>query len=107
MSQQSPESGAKSTLESTTGDAIAGQKPQRPGLGTRIGPRVIPLDDLLPHPLNSNVMPPDLQAKLRAHIKRTGRYPFLVVRPHPDVAGKYQVLDVHHRIVVLRDLGHT
>jgi len=68
---------------------------------------MVPLDDLLPHPLNSNVMPPDLQAKLRAHIKRTGRYPYLVVRPHPDDAGKYQVLDGHHRVAVLRDLGHT
>src|SRR2546422_1171868 len=73
----------------------------------RLGPRMVPLDDLLPHPLNSNVMSPDLQAKLRAHIKRTGRYPFLVVRPHPDQPGKYQVLDGHHRVAVLRDLGHT
>src|SRR5512145_10264 len=72
----------------------------------RIGPQMIPLDALLPHPLNSNVMSADLQAKLRAHIKRTGRYPFLVVRPHPDQAGKYQVLDGHHRVAILRELGH-
>ena len=31
---------------------------------THLGPRMVPLDELLPHPLNSNVMPPDLQAKL-------------------------------------------
>src|SRR5437867_3511419 len=31
---------------------------------TRLGPRMVPLDDLLPHPLNSNVMSPD--AKRRA-----------------------------------------
>jgi ParB-like chromosome segregation protein Spo0J len=74
---------------------------------TRLGPRMVPLDDLLPHPLNSNVMSPDLQAKLRAHIKRTGRYPFLVVRPHPEERGRYQVLDGHHRVAILRDLGHT
>lgn len=73
---------------------------------TRVGPRQIPLDDLLAHPLNSNVMPPDLQEKLRAHIKRTGRYPFLVVRPHPDEPGKFQVLDGHHRVAILRDLGY-
>jgi ParB-like chromosome segregation protein Spo0J len=73
----------------------------------RIGPRMISLDDLVAHPLNSNVMPPDLQAKLRAHIKRTGRYPFLVVRQHPDEPGKYQVLDGHHRVAILRDLGHV
>jgi ParB-like chromosome segregation protein Spo0J len=68
---------------------------------------MIPLGDLVAHPLNSNVMPEDLQAKLRAHIKRTGRYPFLVVRPHPDEPGKFQVLDGHHRVAILRDLGHT
>jgi ParB-like chromosome segregation protein Spo0J len=68
---------------------------------------MIPLDDLVAHPLNSNMMPPDLQAKLRVHIRRTGRYPFLVVRPHPEAVGKYQVLDGHHRVAILRDLGHT
>jgi len=67
---------------------------------------MVPLDDLLPHPLNSNVMSPDLQAKLKAHIKRTGRYPYLVVRPHPEQEGKFQVLDGHHRIQILRELGH-
>jgi len=67
---------------------------------------MVPLDDLVAHPLNANVMPDDLREKLKAHIKRTGRYPFLVVRPHPDHPGKYQVLDGHHRVQVLRDLGH-
>ena len=74
---------------------------------SRIGPRQIPLDDLVPHPLNSNVMPPEYREKLLAHIRRTGRYPFLVVRPHPTEPGKYQVLDGHHRIGVLRELGHS
>jgi ParB family chromosome partitioning protein len=68
---------------------------------------MVPLDDLLPHPLNANVMPEDLQEKLRAHIRRTGRYPFLVVRPHPDEPGRFQVLDGHHRLSILRDVGHT
>ena len=76
------------------------------GAGKRIGPRMVPLDDLRPHPLNSNVMPPDLREKLKAHVKRTGRYPFLVVRPHPEEPGRYQVLDGHHRVEVLRELGH-
>jgi ParB-like chromosome segregation protein Spo0J len=81
--------------------------PEQPTRAQRLGPRMIPLAELLPHPLNSNVMPPDLQAKLRAHIKRTRSYPYLVVRPHPSEPGKYQVLDGHHRVAVLRDLGHT
>jgi ParB-like chromosome segregation protein Spo0J len=74
---------------------------------TRVGPKMIALDNLLPHPLNANTMPPDLQAKLKAHIKRTGRYPFLVVRLHPEESGKYQVLDGHHRVAILRELGHA
>lgn len=73
----------------------------------RIGTLMIPINHLIPHPLNSNVMPDDLREKLRAHIKQSGRYPFVVVRPHPDQAGKYQVLDGHHRVAVLKDLGHT
>jgi ParB-like chromosome segregation protein Spo0J len=68
---------------------------------------MVALDDLMPHPLNANSMPADLQEKLRAHIKRTGRYPFLVVRPHPEQHGKFQVLDGHHRVAILRELGHT
>jgi ParB-like chromosome segregation protein Spo0J len=52
-------------------------------------------------------MPEDLREKLKAHVRRTGRYPFLVVRLHPAERGKYQVLDGHHRVDVLRELGHT
>ena len=75
--------------------------------GSRIGARMIPLDDLVAHPLNSNVMPEDLREKLKVNIKHSGRYPFLVVRPHPKEAGKYQVLDGHHRVDILRELGHV
>ncbi len=78
----------------------------RPLASARVGAQMVPLEDLVAHPLNSNVMPENLQAKLRAHIKRTGRYPFLVVRPHPQEPGRFQVLDGHHRVAVLRSLGH-
>ena len=54
---------------------------------SRIGPLQVALADLLPHPLNSNVMPAEYREKLLAHIRRTGRYPFLVVRPHPSEPG--------------------
>ena len=83
------------------------KKDSRPIAGSRIGARMIPLDDLRPHPLNSNQTPEDLRKKLLAHIKRTGRYPFLVVRPHPEEPGKFQVLDGHHRVDILRELGHV
>ncbi len=74
---------------------------------SRVGPKQVPLDDLVAHPLNSNLMSPEFREKLMTHIRRTGRYPYLVVRPHPTEVGKYQVLDGHHRIGVLRELGHT
>jgi len=79
---------------------------ERPLSDARVGPKMVPLDDLVAHPLNSNVMSPELQEKLRVNIQRTGRYPFLVVRPHPGEARKYQVLDGHHRVAILRELGH-
>ena len=41
----------------------------------------IPLDQLHPHPENSNRMPPRLMEKLKRHIQRTGLYEPLVVRP--------------------------
>lgn len=75
--------------------------------GSRLGPRQIPIDDLRSHPLNSNVMPEDLRAKLAAHIKQSGRYPMVIVRPHPDQPGAFQILDGHHRVEVLRELGHA
>lgn len=42
---------------------------------------------------------------LREHIERTGRYPPLVVRP--VAAGRYQIIDGHHRARVLRELDHA
>lgn len=74
---------------------------------SRIGARMVPIDDLIPHPLNANVMSEELREKLRVHIQRTGRYPFIVVRPHPREAGKLEILDGHHRVAILRELGHT
>ena len=73
----------------------------------RIDPRMVPLASLHPHPLNANVLSADLKAKLKAHIKRSGRYPHIIVRPHPDEPEIYQILDGHHRVEVLRDLGRT
>jgi len=68
---------------------------------------MIPLSDLVAHPLNANKMCDEVREKLKAHIKQSGRYPYLIVRPHPDQPDRYQVLDGHHRIAVLRELGHV
>ncbi len=85
----------------------------------------IPLEALEPHPENANRMPPRLLEKLKGHIRRTGLYEPLVVRPiggkcgvrraecgvdgrkDPRPRGRYQILNGHHRARVLRDLGHT
>ena len=77
-----------------------------PSRSKRLGASMVPVDALVPHPLNANVLPEDLREKLKAHIRATGRYPHLIVRPHPSQEGKYEVLDGHHRLLVLRDLGH-
>jgi ParB-like chromosome segregation protein Spo0J len=74
--------------------------------GKRIGPKRIPIGSLRSHPLNSNVMAPDLREKLAAHIRASGRYPMVIVRPHPAEAGAFEILDGHHRVEVLRDLGY-
>ncbi|MEO0476339.1 MAG: ParB/RepB/Spo0J family partition protein [Planctomycetota bacterium] len=63
----------------------------------------LPIQRLDPHPLNSNVMPKALLDKLAKEIQRTGLYPPVIVRP---IGGRYQVLDGHHRVQVLRRLGH-
>lgn len=64
----------------------------------------LPIDQLLPHPSNSNVMPRALFDKLAEEIARTGRYPPVIVRP---VGADYQILDGHHRVEALRRLGYA
>lgn len=110
----------------------------------------IPVWRIVPHPMNSNVMPQAAMQKLARHLKRTSRYEPLVVRmlsqataassaaaaahdsapPTPPAAGaeiaelpaaaarpddealapdddsRYQLLNGHHRLEVLRKLGH-
>ena len=72
----------------------------------RIGARMVPLVDLRAHPLNANVLSEDLREKLKAHIRRTGRYPFIVVRPYPEEPDRFEILDGHHRVEILRELGY-
>lgn len=66
----------------------------------------VPLDRLHEHPANANVMSAERRETLGRHIAREGRYPPLIVRPHPDLEGDYQLLDGHQRCAVLRSLGH-
>ena len=67
--------------------------------------RDIPLADLHPHPANANVMDAAVRATLRRNLERERICPPLIVRPLPDLADGYQVLDGHQRLAVLRELG--
>ena len=58
------------------------------------------------HPANPNVMSAARLEQLTARIASTGHYPPLIVRPHPEQHGEYQLLDGHQRAQVLRQLGH-
>ena len=66
----------------------------------------IDLTLIRPHPENCNRMDAETLTKLRRHIERTGRYEPLVVRPHPSEPGRFQILNGHHRLQVLKALGH-
>lgn len=66
----------------------------------------IPIDRLVPHPENSNCMSAEVLRKLRGHIERTGKYEPLTVRQHPSTEDKYEVLNGHNRLRVLRAIGH-
>ena len=66
----------------------------------------IPIKKLIAHPANSNVMSDELTVKLRRHIARHSHYEPLVVRAHPEKAGHYQLINGHHRKIVLEELGH-
>lgn len=52
-------------------------------------------------------MPAHVLRKLRSHLGRSGRYEPLVVRPHPELPGRFQLLNGHHRLRVLKELGHN
>ena len=66
----------------------------------------IQLVALIPHPENSNHMDSNTLKKLRRLIEDTGRYEPLTVRPYPHQEGKYQVINGHNRLRVLRAIGH-
>lgn len=65
------------------------------------------LDLLDAHPDNANRMSTEMRTKLVAHIRSTGEYPPIIVRHHPDRPDRFQILDGHHRVDVLRELGHV
>ena len=68
--------------------------------------RTIKLEKLLPHPDNPNRMSKANFDKLVRNINQTGRYEPLLVRPHPDKAGYFQIINGCHRYQALKQLGY-
>jgi len=67
--------------------------------------RHIPLERLHAHPANANQMDPETFEKLQNNMRREGQYPPVIVRPHPEIPGEFQILDGHNRTEVERQNG--
>jgi len=70
---------------------------------------VVELDvhDLTPNPWNVNRMAKAMMRKLAAYLKREGLVEPIVVRPHPKMEGKYEILGGFHRWQICKDeLGY-
>jgi len=67
----------------------------------------IPVDRLEPNPWNVNRMSSAMMRKLAAYLKREGLVEPVVVRPHPKLDGRYQILGGYHRWSICKDeLGY-
>ncbi len=76
------------------------------GNKTAVEVKSIELAKLVAHPANPNVMSQGTFRKLVRNIERTGRYEPIVVRPHPERCGFFQIINGYHRCKALRQLGH-
>jgi len=61
---------------------------------------------------NANSMSHNSFRKLVRHIRRTNRYPAIIVRPLPPPdddapVSEYEIIDGHHRVAALRELHHA
>jgi ParB family chromosome partitioning protein len=68
--------------------------------------RSIRLDKLVAHPDNPNQQSKVIFGKLVRNIERTGRYEPILVRPHPQRRGYFQIINGEHRFKVLAKLGY-
>jgi len=67
----------------------------------------VSVEALYAHPANPNKLSQAKFRKLVRQIERTGQYEPVVVRRHPLKRGAYQILNGHHRVRALRQLGRT
>lgn len=64
---------------------------------------LIPKEKLHTNPWNPNHMKPRQQEAVSESIKQYGQVMELLVRPHPDITGEYQIIDGEHRYNILPD----
>ncbi len=69
------------------------------------GTKAIAISKLVPHPDNPNVMSDATFRKLVRNIERTGLYEPIVVRRHPKRKGQFEIINGHHRVKALKQLG--
>jgi len=65
----------------------------------------ISIDDLVPHPENTNRMSTKFMNKLEENIRKSGLYETITVRSHPELEGMFQILNGHHRVEVLKKVS--
>src|SRR3990172_88373 len=65
---------------------------------------LIPVTQINHNLLSPNEMAPDQFNKLRDNIRQTNQYPSLIVLAQDN--NSYILLDGHHRLEILKDLGH-
>ena len=66
----------------------------------------VALGKLIAHRDNPNKMSSSTFAKLLRNIERSGRYEPLIVRPYRKRKGRFQIINGHHRLKAIRELGH-
>jgi ParB-like chromosome segregation protein Spo0J len=67
--------------------------------------QMISMENLVPHPENSNRMAGKFMKKLEKNIRKSSNYETITVRPHPELEGKFQILNGHHRVEILKKVG--
>lgn len=67
--------------------------------------KLIALNALLPHPATSSKMSMIRLKKLKNIILDLGQYEPITVCPHPNMKNKYNILNGHQRVKILKELG--
>ena len=65
------------------------------------------MDKLIAHPANANRMSQTTFKKLIGHIAQSGNYEPVIVRRHPKQADCFEIINGHHRVKALKQLGHA